>query len=253
MSTLLLRLCGPMQAWGTQSRFSIRDTGLEPSKSGVIGLLCAALGKPRDEKPNDVWPTLEQLAALRMGVRVDGEGSMKADYHTAGGTHRRGEVYGIYRASGDISRDPVVSTRYYLADADFLVGLEGDPDLLARLNEALAEPKWQLYLGRKSFVPAVPPRLPDQPPFGPGLRDEPLLDALTNYPYFHDGRAGNDLPERLRLVVDAPDSRGGEVRRDVPLSFSVRRFGVRYVETRWIDKTAEVLRDVSFATDSERA
>jgi CRISPR system Cascade subunit CasD len=253
MSTLLLRLAGPMQAWGTQSRFSIRDTGLEPSKSGVIGLLCAALGKPRDEKLNDAWPTLEQLAALRMGVRVDGEGSMKADYHTTGGTHRRGEVYGIYRASGDISRDPVVSTRYYLADADFLVGLEGNPDLLARLNEALAEPKWQLYLGRKSFVPAVPPRLPDRPPFGPGLRDEPLLDALTNYPYFHDGRAGNDLPERLRLVVDAPDSPGGEVRRDVPLSFSVRRFGVRYVETRWIDKTAEVLRDVSFATDSERA
>ena len=40
MSTLLLRLAGPMQSWGVQSRFSVRDTGLEPSKSGVIGLLC---------------------------------------------------------------------------------------------------------------------------------------------------------------------------------------------------------------------
>ena len=53
MNTLLLRLAGPMQSWGTQSRFTIRDTGYEPSKSGVIGLLCAALGKPRDESHPD--------------------------------------------------------------------------------------------------------------------------------------------------------------------------------------------------------
>ena len=34
MSTLLMRLAGPMQSWGTQSRFTVRDTGREPSKSG---------------------------------------------------------------------------------------------------------------------------------------------------------------------------------------------------------------------------
>ena len=48
MSVLLMRLAGPMQSWGTRSRFSNRDTGLEPSRSGVIGLLCAALGRPRE-------------------------------------------------------------------------------------------------------------------------------------------------------------------------------------------------------------
>ena len=68
MHTLLLRLAGPMQSWGTQSRFTIRDTGLEPSKSGIIGLLCAALGKPRDEThpDNRDQPKLEALAALRI-------------------------------------------------------------------------------------------------------------------------------------------------------------------------------------------
>ena len=49
MAVLLLRLAGQMQSWGTQSRFSNRDTDLEPSKSGVIGLLCAAMGIPRDD------------------------------------------------------------------------------------------------------------------------------------------------------------------------------------------------------------
>ena len=48
MPVLLMRLAGPMQSWGTQSRFLHRDTGREPSKSGVIGVLCAALGRPRD-------------------------------------------------------------------------------------------------------------------------------------------------------------------------------------------------------------
>ena len=46
-ATLLLRLAGPMQSWGLESRFDQRDTGREPSKSGVLGLICAALGKPR--------------------------------------------------------------------------------------------------------------------------------------------------------------------------------------------------------------
>lgn len=43
MSTLLLRLAGPMQSWGTDSKFDVRRTGREPSKSGVIGLVAAAL------------------------------------------------------------------------------------------------------------------------------------------------------------------------------------------------------------------
>lgn len=76
MNTLLLRLEGPMQSWGVQSRFGMRDTESEPSKSGVIGLLCAALGLPRSAN-------LENLVALRMGVRVDREGKISVDYQTA--------------------------------------------------------------------------------------------------------------------------------------------------------------------------
>ena len=39
MGTLLMRIAAPMQSWGTQSNFTVRDTGLEPSKSGIIGLI----------------------------------------------------------------------------------------------------------------------------------------------------------------------------------------------------------------------
>ena len=75
MSTLLLRLAAPLQAWGINSKFDIRKTEREPSKSGVIGLLAAALGRRRDE-------SLDDLIALKFGVRCDKEGKLLRDYQT---------------------------------------------------------------------------------------------------------------------------------------------------------------------------
>ena len=139
MSVLLLRLAGPMQSWGVQSHFTHRDTGLEPSKSGVIGLICAALGKPRDENhPDNVGkPPLEHLAKLRMGVRVDREGLVKKDYHTANKVMKAGGKPFVG------TKDTELSTRFYLADAAFLVGLESDNDeLLRELDDRLQRPVW---------------------------------------------------------------------------------------------------------------
>lgn len=230
MNTLLLRLAGPMQAWGTQSRFTIRDTGLEPSKSGVIGLLCAALGKPRDEAHTDNRdkPALARLAALRMGVRVNREGSPHTDFHTAGG----GENYGVVKSSG-AKGETVVSTRHYLADADFLVGLESDDaGLLRWLDEALSHPCWQLFLGRKSFVPALPVRT-----LNGLLPNTPLEAALQDFDWPKDKR-GEPLPRLRRVLEISPDDPAAfgarEVRHDWPLSFAERRFTLRYVQTDWI-------------------
>jgi CRISPR system Cascade subunit CasD len=213
MNVLLLRLAGPMQSWGVQSRFTVRDTGLEPSKSGVLGLLCAALGRPRHDPVAD-------LAALTMGVRVDQEGTLARDFHTAG----KG---GILRASGQVERDTlVVSTRYYLADARFLVGLAGENlDLLCRLHSALRDPHWPLYLGRKAFVPGEPVWLTD------GLLSSTSLDtALKTYPWL--GSDHRRPEEQLRLVIEDPD--GPEVRPDQPLSFAERRFASRHIRSTFI-------------------
>lgn len=209
MHTLLLRLCGPMQSWGVQSRFTVRDTGLEPSKSGVIGLLCAAMGIDRADDA-----ALQSLAALRMGVRVDREGVLKMDYHTA---------KDVLKAGGGI-KETEVSRRYYLADACFLVGLAGDDlPLLRRLHVALKNPVWPLFLGRKAFVPSEPPYLPD------GLKENTdLTIALKTYPSLT-----NRLSSRqARLVLEDPD--GYLVRPDQPISFSQRRFAPRRLTIRFM-------------------
>jgi CRISPR system Cascade subunit CasD len=215
MSTLLMRLAGPMQSWGTQSRFTVRDTGMEPSKSGVVGLLCAALGRPRSEPVDD-------LAALRMGVRTDKEGTIRMDYHTAGGSCRKDEKYGVIKADGK-SSGTVISHRYYLADADFLVGMEGDLSLLQSLHEALAAPVWQLALGRKAFVPGLPVHIKNGL-----LPDKCLEDALKwGWPEWQ--------PERLRLTLETSRILGEDVRNDQPVgaAFKTRTFKNRFVTTKF--------------------
>ncbi len=226
MPVLLLRLKGPMQSWGTQSQFLVRETGLEPSKSGVIGLLCAALGKPRHESPDTAWPTLRELAALRMAVRVDSPGKMMRDYHTTGG-RRRNERYGVISADGS-ALSTVVSQRYYLADAAFLVGLESDSrSLLERLHRALASPVWQLYLGRKAYVPGCPVHLAD------GLRDESLEDAIRGYPLLVRPKEGELVSPRV--VMDSLPAEASEVRHDVPVDFFARKFSVRHVRVTLLE------------------
>lgn len=208
MATLLLRLQGPMQSWGTTSRFDERDTQLEPSKSGVLGLLCAALGRDRSEPVDD-------LARLRMGVRVDREGVPMRDYQTA---------TGVLTAAGrtDLGRT-VVSPRFYLADAAFLVGLEGDGSLLRTLHHAARTPMWPLALGRKSFAPGLPVWLND------GFSLLSLEAVLSSYPRLGTvDRSAVKGP--LRCVLE--NSEEGAIRLDQPVApFAERRFGPRFVKT----------------------
>ncbi len=212
MPTLLLRLAGPMQSWGTASRFQERDTTPEPSKSGVLGLLCAAMGIDRED-----WAGLAPLARLRFGVRRDKPGVARQDYHSAG--VNKGDA--IMKTDGSLSSDGIVSMRHYLADAAFLAGLEGaNRTLLERANAALRNPVWPLFLGRKSFVPSEPVWLDG------GLRDAPLEHALRTHPCLDPRQRSG---EALLLSLESPDP-AGTLRMDQPLSsFAERRFGSRYV------------------------
>ena len=227
MSTLLLQLVGPMQSWDVHSDSVMRDTGREPSKSGVIGLLCAALGWPRTQSVEQI----ARLANLRMGVRVDQEGRKLRDFHTAGKD-------GFYRASGDVERKNVIlSRRYYLADACFLVGLETDDiDLLTMLHNKLRDPYWVLYLGRKAFVPSKPVWLPKS------LKpSQALIESLRTYPWL-SRKKPSSFP-LVRMVIE--DTSGNEVRTDQPISFAPRQFTPRHVMNQYWSVTPEEDKEVN--------
>lgn len=201
MATLLLRLAAPLQSWGIDSKFDTRKTEREPSKSGVIGLLAAALGYKRYEADK-----LSQLNELRFGVRTDREGTLLRDYHTVHG------------------EKSYVTERYYLADAVFVVGLEGTRETLETLAYALSHPVYPLYLGRRSCPPTLPLCL--------GIREEPLIEALEKEPPLASQKEGT-----MRITVDASDGDPGvAARHDLPISFDPRRrrYGYRNVVEKTI-------------------
>lgn len=227
MKSVLLRLEGPLQAWSTQSKLGVRDTDREPSKSGVLGLVGAALGMDREDDAQ-----LAELATLSMAVRVDRPGSLLRDYHTAGGGRFRGNAYFVADAS-----DCIPSHRYYLQDASFTVALAGDPALVERVAAALQSPRWPLFLGRRACPPAVPPLLAVTDASPPeAVRAAELSERSDEHPNA-DGRGATG---RLRLIVEAGPEQGGEPRYDQPLSFGVgrKRYGIRYVKIEWMDAPA---------------
>ena len=221
MPTLLLRLVGPMQSWGTTSRFDQRDTGKEPSKSGVIGLVAAALGIDREN-----WTNLEPLTKLSMGVRHDRPGVPKRDYQTA--QH-------IISADHSKVHETAVTTRDYLADAAFLVGLATDDHaLLDRIHKALNNPVWPLALGRKAYVPSESVWMPD------ALLNLPLREALACWPWIASPRKWDKSPEKLLVSLESTDG-SGVLKMDQPLSsFAERRFGARFVSSEWVPFPVEV-------------
>ncbi|WP_186382945.1 type I-E CRISPR-associated protein Cas5/CasD [Amycolatopsis rhizosphaerae] len=227
-----LALCfdAPLQSWGLTARFTVRDTASEPTKSGVVGLLAAALGVPRDK--DDAVAT---LANLRLGIRVDREGLMERDFHTA---------QNVPTTEGRGWRT-VTSHRYYLADALFLVVVEGDSQLLTELHQAVQQPRWPLYFGRKAFVPARPLVTGEDssgPLTGMGLIQRPLGDVLRDHPWL-ETRTDVRRHERqriesggttvgLRTLTDCAASQpGAQPRHDHPISFrhGDRRFRIRSV------------------------
>jgi len=184
--TIFLRLEGPLQAWGDNSKFVIRRTMEAPTKSGVIGLICCAMGVRRGEA--SVYPIPERFVAMRdlafrlnketeheehrpirtildvlntleMGVRIDRTATRWWDYHTVGAKigMLTADGKGIKRTGG--AKGPIetlISRREYLCDASFLVALRGDAELIQEVARALQGPQWPLYLGRKSCPPAIP-------------------------------------------------------------------------------------------------
>lgn len=215
MKSVLLRLEGPLQAWGTQGRYGIRETDSEPSKSGVLGLVGCALGMARDDVQQ-----LERLRQLRMAVRVDRPGRAMRDLHTVGAGTFRGRPHGMW----GLKDKTVVTQRYYLVDAAFTVALaHDDHGLVEQLAHALSEPVWPLFLGRKSCVPSEPVLF--------GLVDGSPEEVLLGAPL------ARGAASRIRLVADVVSGEVGTQRADDPVSFASadREFAFRNVRESWIE------------------
>ena len=229
MAVLLLRLAGPLQSWGDSSRFVRRTTRREPTKSGIVGLLAAALGRSREEGIDD-------LAQLEMGVRIDQKGRLVRDFQT--------------ERSLDGKKTMPLSHRYYLSDACFLVAVGGPDNKLRELDAAVKRPVWPLYLGRRSCPPDIPLTL--------GVKSEyaNVREALEREPWQAVSwyRRRHDVHDPLEVVYDAREGEVSETQNDYPLSFSGlgRRYAGRQV-TRDLVPNPDATQEEAHVAVSARA
>ncbi len=210
VKTILLKLTGPMQSWGTSSRFETRMSDYYPSKSGVIGIIAASLGYNRDEDEK-----IQKLNDLDFAVRVDQEGVLNKDYHIA----RK------VKPNGDFDRT-YVTNRYYMEDAVFIVAISHEDEVwIDEILQALKYPYFQPFMGRRSCP------LPGS--FILGTSEKGPIEALENL----DWQAANwykkknknyraDIYADKDLLPESPHI----IRNDRVISFSQkeRKFGPRF-------------------------
>lgn len=215
VNTLYLHLEAPLQAWGEQGRWSIRDTASEPTKSGVIGLIGCAMGVSDDA-------TLHMLSTqTQMAVRIDRPGTRLTGFHTIGGGFDQPTLLTAVGKPKKSSGRPhtEISLRDYLYDAAFVVALwSADTTLVKRMAMAVQNPVWTLFLGRKSCPPATPVffGLAEMPDVETAIRQAPPTDRIVT------NQAG-----RVRAVVETTPI-DGVLRRDHLVSRRYRRFAPRY-------------------------
>lgn len=210
---LILKLHGPMQAWGEHTFEGLRPSANFPGRSGVLGLLGACLGIMRNERER-----LQQLAeSVGMAVRIDprrigrSDGTQRVlrttkitDYHTV--KDAREDYAGLK------SHETIQTWREYLYDAEFTVGLWNRNDAfvsLAEIEKAVREPKFTPYLGRRSCPLA-------RPLFEASLSSESVLEALKSVaPQGGTIYSETEVGDRMMRV------------RDVPLPNQPRQFAAR--------------------------
>lgn len=221
MSVLALRLAGPLQSWGSGSRFVRRTTEPAPTKSGVLGLIAAAKGLRRTEP-------IEELLQLRFAVRLDQPGQLVRDFQTAQRPVRDRQGAVTWKALP-------LSFRYYLADGVYVALLEGREELLRGIDAAVRSPAFPLYLGRRSCPPAGP--------LSVGVLEASMADVSASLPWQATARHQKSHREhsvQLQVVRDAlPEEIDAELIRDAPLSFdpSRRQYAWRPVVREFVNVT----------------
>lgn len=139
MPKLVLKLAGPMAAYGTGPRLQQRLTEESPTESAIRGMLCAAMGIRRGEPA----PALDGLQ-VEVGETI--HSGVLEDFHT---------IRDAITYDGALGRN-AITTRHYLSDFSSTVTLRGNLEQIRAIAKALARPKFQLYLGRRNCVPTGP-------------------------------------------------------------------------------------------------
>lgn len=220
MPTLAIYLDAPLQAWGASSKYQYRETNHFPTKSALIGLLAAAVGV--DKHDPDEAEHIAPLNALRLIVAKIPQAKIQSgrlsDFHTIGGGFNKDaglrEKLSIPRKASGAPFGTVITRRAYLTDARFIALFQGPEKVLSPLKDALLNPVFGVWLGRKTCIPASPltPTLAESP-------NEALANLLELLPDFEAANHPLESLERQEEAEPGSSHDGQFFQSDQPVAF----------------------------------
>jgi CRISPR system Cascade subunit CasD len=147
----------PLMAFGDVAPGERRVGVDRPTRSGLVGLLAAALGLRREDPRQDALARSVAFAA-----RTDAPGRATVDYHTTQtAPAKRNRRFATRRdelAVDDLGT--ILSQRAYVEDAAFTVVAlvdDGGPFSVDEIGAALAKPRFALHAGRRACPLGLPP------------------------------------------------------------------------------------------------
>jgi len=211
-STLTLYLDAPLQSWGYQSRFDRRTTFSMPTRSGILGMICAAMGIDRTDSK-----ALEKFIALKLTCLALKQHVRLIDFHTiGGGWDKKINPNNLIPTAEGKPGQTKITRREYLQWSKFGVLIQGSEKILHEIAEALKNPRWGIWLGRKSCIPASPVFQ------GIFSSTDEAIEHLMEL-------SGTSVERMVEEVTSFED--GSDTLNDIPLNFHTRQFAPRRIRT----------------------
>lgn len=204
MQALAFYIDAPLQSWGSASKFQYRETNRFPTKSAIVGLIAAALGvnKHGEEEATALAPIIDlKLTVVRLEKKAKSS-SRFTDFHTVGGGYDKKKLWekmSIPAKANGASPNTVLTYRSYLTDACFVALLEGDSVILTQVKTALENPRWGIWFGRKTCIPASP--------LSPLIKDsrDTVFKSLLHKIFPDQSPADFDTFERQEEITENPE------------------------------------------------
>ena len=163
MRTLLLWLEAPLQSWGAGSRYGRRDTLPFPTRSGILGLLCCAMGRGGEQREwlaamKSLPQTVTAFARLNRRGKVERQPLLQ-DFHMVGSGYDAADPWqDMLVPKKTDGKRPVgsgakLTYRYYVQDMAYACALAVLESMEEEIASGLSSPAWPICLGRKSCVP----------------------------------------------------------------------------------------------------
>ena len=161
MNYLKLTLSGVLQYYADTNQTSLKttyNTSIVPTKSAVIGLIASAIGVPRKSDKlkylyDNITTKFKVITAGYIFEDFQSIKPLKSQNNYMNKFYTRNKFTTSNGGYRDIS---IIKNIQYIQDAEFEVYVSASDELLKIIFDAIQNPEYSLYFGKRSCIPNKP-------------------------------------------------------------------------------------------------